>query len=382
MATEKSELQVLEGNRDFTTSLYKVLAETPGNVFFSPISVHVVLSMCYQGAKGTTAEKFASSLKVPTSAAAAEGYSVVMNRLNSIPNVLLLMANKIYLMEGHELLPEFSDAVAKNFLSEVQLVNFAAIEAAAACINAWVEEKTKYKIKNFIKTEVLDSSTRLVLVNAIYFMGSWMNPFDKDCTKTAPFYLNMVKSVNVPMMNKYGEFNYKADKKLDAQILELAYTNDNLSMMIILPNKRNGIDKLEKKLATCNFSEITENMCNTGVIIQLPKFKIEQTIFLNNPLTKLGLGEIFKPCGANFSGMIVSNKQIHVSQVIQKAFIEVNEEGTEASAVVEARLMKFCNSLQRPPPPKKFIADHPFIYFLSEKRINHLFAGRLSDPTN
>ena len=95
MATEKSELQVLEGNREFTTSLYKVLAETPGNVFFSPISVHVVLSMCYQGAKGTTAEKFASSLKVPTAAAAAEGYSVVMNRLNSIPNVTLLMANKI-----------------------------------------------------------------------------------------------------------------------------------------------------------------------------------------------------------------------------------------------------------------------------------------------
>ncbi|KAJ3656280.1 hypothetical protein Zmor_015367 [Zophobas morio] len=209
-----------------------------------------------------------------------------------------------------------------------------------------------------------------------------MDPFDKDCTKTAPFYLNKVKSVDVPMMNKFGDFNYKADKELDAQILELAYTNDNLSMIIILPNKRNGIDKLEKKLATRNLSEITENMWNTEVIVQLPKFKIEQTIFLNDPLTQLGLGEIFDPCVANFSGMISSNEQIHVSQVIQKAFIEVNEEGAEAAAATEAMLVNCSGSLRPPPPPKKFIADHPFIYFLSEKRINHLFAGRLSDPTN
>ena len=289
MAKRNPELEVLESNRQFTTDLYNVLAKAPGNVIFSPISVHAVLSMSYQGAKGTTAEKFASTLKVPTAAVAAEGYSIVMNRLNSVPNVTLLMANKMYLMEGYQLVPGFSNAVTKNFLSEVQLLNFAENEAAAASINAWVEEKTKEKIKDLINKDDLDKSTRLILVNAIYFKGSWLDPFSKYSTKTEPFYLNNVDSVKVPMMNKCADFYYKADKNLDVQILELPYTNENPSMIIILPNMRNGLDKLEKKLATCNLRETTQHMEKTEVFVRLPKFKIEQTINLNDPLTKVGM---------------------------------------------------------------------------------------------
>ncbi|XP_063903050.1 leukocyte elastase inhibitor-like [Zophobas morio] len=382
MAKTRPELEVLKGITQFTTDLYKVLAKTPGNVIFSPISVHAVLSMSYQGAKGTTAEKFASTLKVPAAAAAAEGYNFVMNRLNSVPNVTLLMANKIFLKKSYQLLPEFSNAVSENFLSEVQLLNFAANEAAAASINAWVKEKTKDKIKDIINKDNLDESTRLILVNAIYFKGNWAIPFHKNSTKTAPFYLIKGDKVNVPMMNKVVNLYYKADKKLDVQILELPYTNENLSMIIILPNKRNGLDKLEKKLASCKLMEIMQQMWKVNVIVQLPRFKIEQTIFLNDPLTKLGLGEIFDPHAANFGGMITSNEQLFVSQAVQKAFIEVNEEGAEAAAATLLEATFYCGGRSGPPPPKKFIADHPFIYFLCENRINPLFAGRLSDPRN
>ncbi|XP_063903064.1 leukocyte elastase inhibitor-like isoform X9 [Zophobas morio] len=379
MAEKTAELQVLESNRQFTTSLYNVLAEKAGNVFFSPISVHAVLSMSYQGAKGTTAEKYAATLNVPEAKAAAEGYNVVMNRLNSVPNVTLLMANRVYLMDGYELVPEFSNAVTKNFLSEVQLVNFGANEAAAATINAWVEEKTKEKIKDLISKDDLNGLTRLVLVNAIYFKGDWKHKFDKAATKTEPFYLNDVDSIDVSMMHTKKKFNYKSDEALDAQILEMSYTNEDLSMFIILPNKRNGIAELEKKLATANLTEITQHMWNTEVNVALPRFKVETTMDLKDSLTKLGLGEIFSPGSADFSGMITAKEQLYVSKVIQKAFIEVNEEGAEAAAATAIRPRDLCFNMM---VKRVFevIADHPFAYIVIDKiTMNSLFLGRFSE---
>ncbi|KAJ3654869.1 hypothetical protein Zmor_014024 [Zophobas morio] len=332
MAEKPAEFQILDSNTQFTVDLYNVLKETsPGNMIFSPISIHAVLSMAYQGARGTTAENFASTMKIPDAKIARKGYNTVMNRLNSVPNVSLLMANKIYLMEGYKLSPEFSDAVIKNFLSEVQLLNFSASEIAAATINAWVEEKTKEKIKNLVIGEDLDELTRLVLINAIYFKGNWKHKFNKKNTKTEPFYLNDIDSVNVQMMHIEREFHYKSVKELEAQIIELPYTNNNLSMVIILPFKRDGIAELEKKLAGVNLTEVTNGMYTEEVTVPLPRFKIEQTIDLKDSLIKLGFREIFSPA-ANFNGMITSKEPLCVSKVIQKVFIEVNEEGTEAAA--------------------------------------------------
>ena len=288
MAEKTTELQVLDSNSQFTTNLYNALNETsPGNIIFSTISLHAVLSMAYQGARGTTAEKFASTLKIPEAKIATEGYNIVMNRLNSVPNVTLLMANKVYLMEGHKLLPEFSNVVTKNFRSEVQLLNFGASETAAATINTWVEEKTKNKIKDLIDKQNLDESTRLVLVNAIYFKGSWMHKFDKEDTKTEPFYLNDGDSVDVEIMHITRKYHYKSAKELGAQILELPYTNDNVSMVIVLPFKKDGIAELEKLLAGVNLTDITNKMRYVEVTVALPKFKIDQTIDLEDSLTKV-----------------------------------------------------------------------------------------------
>ena len=288
MADKTAELDILCSNSKFTVNLYNVLIETsPGNIIFSPISIHAVLSMAYQGAQGTTAEKFASTLKIPEAKTAKEGYNVVMNRLNSIPNVTLLMANKVYLMERYKLLPDFSDAVTKNFLSEVQLLNFGANEAAAATINVWVEEKTKEKIKNLISKDNLGDFTRLVLVNAIYFKGNWMHEFDKEDTRTEPFYLNDVDSVDVEMMHMTRKFHYKGVRELGAQILELPYTNDNLSMVIILPFTGKQIAEVEKNLATVDLTEITNKMMYIEITVALPRFKIEQTIDLEDSLTKV-----------------------------------------------------------------------------------------------
>ncbi|KAJ3654865.1 hypothetical protein Zmor_014021 [Zophobas morio] len=373
--------KVLDSNNQFTVNLYNVLVgSSPGNIIFSPISIHAVLSMAYQGARGTTAEKFASTLNVPETKVAREGYSVVMNRLNFLSDVTLLMANRVYLMKGCKLLPDFSEALTKNFQSDVQLLNFCNQEAAASTINTWVEEKTKEKIKNLVNKNDLNVDTRLVLVNAIYFKARWREVFDKEATKTDPFYLNDADSVNVQMMHIKKKFYYKGMKELEAQILEMPYTNGNLSMVIILPSKRNAIAELEKKLSTVNLAEITNKMWHIKVTVALPKFKIEQTIDLEDSLTKLGLGEIFDQSAANFTGMITSKEPLHVSKVIQKAFIEVNEEGSEAAAATEMIIERKCHVKG---PDIFFIADHPFVLMLLEKsegKPNILFAGKIMNP--
>ncbi|XP_064212921.1 serine protease inhibitor 3/4 isoform X4 [Tribolium castaneum] len=382
MAEIASELQVLQGNNQFTSKMYKLLSQKKGNIIFSPISMHAVLSMAYQGAQGSTAEHFASTLQVPEAKIAAEGYSEVMKRLNSVQNVTLLMANKVFLKNGFTLLTDFETAVTKSFQSEVQLVDFAQNEAAAKTINDWVEVQTREKIKDLIKKDDLNELTRLVLVNAIYFKGNWKHKFRKEETRTEPFYLNDVDKVEVQMMHTKNKFNYKNDEALDAQILEMPYTNENLSMVIILPNQRNGIGELEKKLENYNLSEITTNMWNTEVNVALPKFKIEQTIDLEEALKKLGLGEIFDQDKANFRGMIElkPNENLYVSKVIQKAFIEVNEEGAEAAAATG--LIWAVDSL----PVHQdlcFNVDHSFIILLSEnlnKRTSTLFMGKILKP--
>ncbi|XP_068904923.1 uncharacterized protein [Tenebrio molitor] len=390
MAENTAELQVLQGNNAFTNNLYKVLAEKEGNVFFSPISVHAVLSMAYQGALDTTAEKFANTLQIPKAKAAAEGYNEIMKRLNSVTNVTLLMANKVFLMEGFQLLSDFESAVTKYFLSEVQLVNFEKNEEAAKTINGWVEVQTREKIKNLIQKEALDSLTRIVLVNAIYFKGDWKHKFDKETTKKEPFYLNDKDTIDVQMMHINNEkFNYKKDSELQAQVIELPYINEDLSMFIILPNEKNGIGNLEKKLATMNLTDISKNMWSTEVNLALPKFKIEETIDLEDALTKLGLGEIFDESKANFRGMIQigSNENLYVSKVIQKAFIEVNEEGAEAAASTGLHV-RMTRSLSI---PLEFYADHPFVHclFLKNSKLtsNHkigdiLFYGKVNSPSS
>ncbi|XP_076270449.1 serine protease inhibitor 3/4-like isoform X5 [Rhynchophorus ferrugineus] len=381
----KEELQtVIQGNGLFTKQLYSVLAKKEGNVFFSPISVHAVLSMAYQGAGGSTYEALTNSLNVPNHSIAAKGYNSVLGQLNNVSGIELSMANKIYIKEGYELQSEFQEVTAKQFLSAVEPVNFNESEKAAKTINTWVEEKTKEKIKDLVKAEDLNEDTRLVLLNAIYFKGNWASKFDAAETRPQKFYINNNDSIEVQMMKKKSKYNYKEDRTLDAQVLELPYSNPDISMIIILPNKRDGIVKLEEKLANVDLTKITENMYKPEVIVSLPKFKIETEIDLNGPLQELGLGEIFNQKSADFSKMLKTPEQLVVSKVVQKAFIEVNEEGAEAAA---ATMVSICYTISVGvyQPVFEFIADHPFVVFLTAntKEIKGvLFAGRISKPIN
>ncbi|KAL1491102.1 hypothetical protein ABEB36_011750 [Hypothenemus hampei] len=382
MATELELQTVIEGNNFFTKELYNILSKEKGNVFFSPISAHAVLSMVYQGSDGTTREAFTKALNVPGHQVTAEGYHDILNYLNNIKEVQLLMANKIFIQMGETLKSEFQTVTKEKFQSEVQGVNFAKSAESAKIINSWVEDKTQNKIKNLIASGDLNDLTRLVLVNAIYFKGTWANKFEVADTKLEKFYLNDVDSIDVNMMNKRAKFFYKEDPELDAKVLELPYTNPDVSLVIILPNKRNGIGELEKKLSGTDLTRITENMHKPEVILKLPKFKIETSIDLVDPLTQIGLGEIFTE-KANFSNILDSPDQLYVSKAIQKAFIEVNEEGTEAAAATAVILRT-----RRAASLETFKVNRPFIFCLVTRNglkqhlpiKNILFFGKVLRP--
>ncbi|KAJ8913537.1 hypothetical protein NQ315_017088 [Exocentrus adspersus] len=374
LAQEDKEVQaVLQANDKFTENLYSILARKPGNVFFSPISVHAILSLAYQGAKGKTLEAFTKALNLPDGRVAATGYKDIMTRLNSVENVTLRIADKLFLQESFKLQQSFKIVAVNQFLSEVELLNFKEPAPAAASINSWVEKETNHKIKDLVNPADINDDTTLILVNAIYFKGKWAESFDVKNTKTEKFYLND-DDTQVLLQER--------PEALDAQVLELPYANRDISLIVVLPNKRDGIEELEKNLAKIDLARITDDMYKAKVKVALPKFKIEQTIDLMSPLTELGLGVMFSP-DADLSGIIETPDPLHVSKIIQKAFIEVNEEGAEAAAATETGISTTAQVDDSTTSLKTVLVDHPFDIFLVQQvgpLVEVLFAGRVNLP--
>ncbi|MCK4339529.1 MAG: serpin family protein, partial [Candidatus Cloacimonetes bacterium] len=258
---------------------------------------------------------------------------------------------------------------------KVKLVDFiVACEDARNQINEWVEQKTKDKIKELIKPGILDPLTRLVLVNAIYFKGKWEKEFEKKLTKDTPFWLTPEDSIHCPMMQQKGSFNYCENDSL--QILELPYLGDDLSMIVLLPREVDGLKKLENCLTIDNLNKWM-NVSYQEIKVYLPKFKITSGFSLGKTLYDMGMTDAFIPYKADFSGMNGS-KELFISKVIHKAFVDVNEEGTEAAAATAVVMLKAV----APKQPIVFRADHPFVFLI---RDNHsgsvLFLGRMVDPT-
>lgn len=292
------------------------------------------------------------------------------------------MKNKIYVSEKAQLSDDYKNDISRNFLSQIQPVDFNQKQAAVDTVNNWVKDQTEGKIQDLIQRNDVDKFTRLVLVNAVYFKADWLTKFDKADTKAEPFYVNDRETVNVEMMHrKVTGFHYASKDDLDAQVLELRYINKTVGMYIILPNDRNGINQLEEKLSTIDITDVTKGLWNSLADVAIPKFKIEQKLDLKDALIKLGLGEIFDEYKANFAG-IVNNNDLHVNKIVQKSFIEVNEEGAEASAAtsITVAVPISANSELR---VHKFHVDHPFIFLIVHKfedTVTPIFMGRINKP--
>ena len=404
VATDDKDTQALvEGNSRFALELYARLRGNDGNLFFSPYSISTALAMTYSGARSTTAGQMAQVLRFPTGGnkdldgdneglpfhgvektvmsdqRLAAGFGKLQKSLKADPKkegYELSVANALWGQKGYEFLEEFLEIVEMNYGGRLGEVDFAAAtEKARETINVWVEEKTKNKIKELIKPGVLNSMTRLVLTNAIYFKGTWDRPFQEAATRVAAFTLSDGKKVDVPMMNQSDRFKYSETESF--QTLELPYAGDELSMVVFLPKKRDGLSDFEKELTAKRLSGWLSRLSKRKVIVSIPKFKMTSEFSMASVLKSMGMTDAFAPRKADFSGMN-GRKDLFISAVVHKAYVEVNEEGTEAAAATGVAMSITSMPIDRPPV---FRADHPFLFLIRHRRSGSiLFIGRVTNP--
>ncbi len=382
-ASEKTDKDsVVEGNHQFAFDLYSQVAEGDGNLFFSPFSISTALAMTYAGARGNTGAQMAQTLHFSLSQERLHpGYSVLMQELQAEPaqsGFELSVANALWGQSGYEFHKEFIDITRDHYDAGFKEADFVKnTEQARGTINRWVEEKTRDKIKELIKPGILTDLTRLVLTNAIYFKGKWMAQFNEERTRPEPFELMSGEKIEVPVMSQTREFNYSENET--AQVLEMPYEGNKLSMVVLLPKGKKSLKELEGLLKTENFNHWVSALQKQEVIVSLPKFKMTSEFFLNEALKALGMTDAFDAASADFSGMAPDPVGLYISHVVHKAFVDVNEEGTEAAAATAVVMQKVMAALPKPKPV--FRADHPFIFIIRDKSSDSiLFIGRVMDP--
>ena len=365
--------EIIEANNRFAINLYSQYKSEEGNIFFSPFSISTAMAMVYEGAEGKTAKEIKSVFGFPKyDNSRRNQYSDLLSEINKKDKEYALKtANALWAEQDFHFLDEYLTTVEKYYGGKTTNLDFKnEWEASRLIINNWVEDKTNDKIKDLLPEGVIDSLTRLVLTNAIYFKAKWLTQFDADKTSDEYFRVNPDKSIKVPMMQPTSQkstFNYTQNK--DLQILEMPYAGEDLSMLILLPLD-DDIDALENSFTIEKLTEWKKSLRKRRVNIYIPKFKFETKYFLSETLSDLGMPTAFTN-SADFSGM-TGTKDLKIDKVIHQAFIEVNEEGTEAAAATGV-VMGIKTSL-RPPTPI-FKADHPFIFIIQQKNRQYSIYG-------
>ena len=367
---------VAKGNNAFALDLYARLRQKKGNLFLSPYSISTALAMTYAGARGETEAQMAKVLHFTLPQGRLHpAMGTLVRELNAggKKQYRLIVANALWGQKGYGFLPAFLSVNEKYYGAGLEQVDFAHDpNGSRKTINTWVEKQTQGKIKDLLKPPHITPLTTLVLTNAIYFKGNWAAPFDKKHTRNEPFTVKAGKKVETPMMHKTDEFGYMEER--DFQILELPYVGNELSMLVLLPRRLDGLADLEKSLTTRNLLKWPGQLRKREIILAVPKFKMTSEFELGKTLKSMGMANAFSGA-ADFSGM-TGRRDLFISEVVHKAFVEVNEEGTEAAAAT-AVVMK------RGPAPQiaVFRADHPFLFLIRDNRSNSiLFIGRVENP--
>jgi serpin B len=373
---------LVNGNSAFALDLYAQLKPEEGNLFLSPYSISSALAMTYAGARENTAAEMAKALHFTLGQdGTLPAFAALQTRLGAMQKdggIQLAIANSLWPQKGYLFLPEYLAQVKADYDSTITPLDFAGeTETARQTINHWVAEKTRDKILDLIAQGNLDPLTRLVLVNAIYFKGNWASPFAADQTEEFAFFVSPDAEVRAPLMVQKHRFPYA--EFVDCQIVKLPYEGGGLSMLVVLPKERNGLAAIESRLSPDVLAGWRARLSSREVRVFLPKFKLTWgTSELNGPLKALGMVDAFSDTRADFSGMDGKPGWLYLSAVLHKAFVEVNEEGTEAAAAT-AVVMRV-KSMSKPFP--EFRADHPFLFLIQEEETGTLlFMGRLADPT-
>lgn len=357
----------------------KIVAEEAGNIFFSPASAMLALSMTYNGAAGETKEAMAKALGVEDLAlptlnnANAQWMRSIMS---AAPSVQILAANSIWARQGFQFKPEFLQTNRQFYQAEVRNLDFSDPNAPSI-INQWVSEHTNGLIKKMI--DQIQHNTVVILMNALYFKGTWLKQFDEKATQRKAFHTGDGKEVQVPMMMQSGRYNYL--KGADFQAIELPYKGNRMSMLIFLPDEGKSLAGFLGQLNRENWERWRNGLVNREGDIQIPRFKIEFEKTLNDTLKAMGMAVAFDRERADFRGMWnpAGGERLFIQQVKQKAVVDVNELGTEAAAVTSVEV----GVTSAPIPSERFtfIADRPFFFVIQDNETGAiLFMGTLQKP--
>jgi serpin B len=376
------EKAVVTATDTFAANLYGHLAPQPGNLFLSPYSIATTLGMAYAGARGQTAEQMASTLHFTLDRDklldAFRGLTRHLNAAGRSRKYELHVANALWGQKGYPFHEQYLRTTMHAFGAGLREADFAhSSEEARQTINRWVEDETRKKIMDLLPPGSVNATTRLVLTNAIYFKAAWSQPFSKKGTKQQQFHVSASESLPVPMMHDSKELLYFEDR--DFQLLALPYQNNELSMLVLLPRKIEEIGNIEKRLTGEQLEQWRSSQRLYEVDLALPKFKFTSRFGLKETFSAMGMPLASSPGAADFSGMC-SPEKLWIDEVIHNAFVDVNEEGTEAAAATAAVMVTA--ALQRPPKPRAtFRADHPFIFVIRDNQTGAiLFMGRVSNP--
>ena len=381
---------LVEGNSAFAFALYQALREEEGNLFYSPYSISLALAMTYAGARGETAQQMADTLRFLLEPASlhpafnwldaelakrgqgAQGKDGEGFRLNIV--------NAIWGQKDYEFLPDFLDVLAENYGAGLRILDFITeTEESRLAINKWVSDQTEGRIKDLIPPGVINKVTRLVLTNAIYFNAAWEHPFDKEMTANGPFYLLDGGQMTVPMMKQAKSFGYTEGEGYQA--VELRYDigeltdGKALSMVILLPEV-GKFEAFEGELHAQQVNDIINDLRYTEVALTMPRFEFKSQFSLKDTLAGIGMPIAFSD-NADFSGM-TGNRELAISDVLHKAFVAVDEAGTEAAAATA--VVVGLTSMPTEPPVEVTI-DRPFIFLIRDIETGAiLFVGRVLNP--
>ena len=373
------ELMPAQRANQIAFSFYAKEAKQPGNLFFSPYSMYAAFAMAHEGARGKTAAEMEKVFAFPAAAPAARTVmsALAQDLAAAAAGSEFVQANAFWAQQDYKFLPAYTQALQDSYGAEAKTANFKTdTETARKAVNAWAEEKTKGKIKDLFAEGALNALTRLVLVNAVYFKGSWQNAFGKDMTMDTDFKLSSGAKAKAKLMTFGANPELEYGDIPGAQLLRLPYKGGTLAMLIALPKDKAAMQELEKSLSAEKLDSMRKALAQQKVKVYLPRFTFSSGFQLNGALAALGMPLAFKDA-ADFSGMDGS-KKLYIQKAVQKAFVEVNEEGTEAAAATGVAMglksMDFDLAV--------FRADKPFLFFIEDTKTGALlFMGRLEDPS-
>jgi len=357
----------------FGFKLFSSLDEKGKNIFISPASIAIALSMTYNGADMETKDAMAKTLEI--NGMTLDELNSANNQLiksleNLDPKVELSIANSLWCRPGIEFKKDFIDRCKDAYEAEIRN------EFILAVINGWISDKTKGKIKKALDS--IPDDAILYLINAIYFKGSWTTEFDKKLTEEEDFFLSDGTKKKTPLMSQSGNYDYYRGDRF--QSVSLPYGKGNLSMYLFLPDKNSSLEEFQKNLTCENWEKWMKKFNKKDGDIFVPRFKIEYSTLLNGPLSAAGMSIAFNANSADFSKMC-SSKGVYISRVIHKTFVDVNEEGTEAAAVTIVEMSRESVSIQDPPDRFYMRIDRPFFFVIRDNTTGIiLFMGSISNP--